>query len=42
MFARNVHRALLRPVIVTSRRSVATLEGYPHIVRLTMTLNIPY
>ncbi|KAF6234112.1 hypothetical protein HO173_007531 [Letharia columbiana] len=31
MFARTVHRALLRPVAVASRRSVATLEGNPYI-----------
>ena len=33
MFARNLHRTLLRRSAVTSRRSVTTLEGNPHIVR---------
>lgn len=36
MFARNVHRTLLRSYVVTSRRSVTTLEGNPHIVRLAI------
>ena len=36
MFARNVHRILLRSNVVTSRRSVTTLEGNPHIVRLAI------
>lgn len=36
MFARNVQRTLLRPNVVTSRRSVTTLEGNPHIVRLAI------
>lgn len=41
MLARTVHRALARPIAGISRRSVATLEGNSHIVRLIMLLASP-
>ena len=33
MFARTLSRALVRPIGLASRRTVATLEGNPNIVR---------